>query len=168
MILLSFNICNDCEELTFTETTGIYSASNIGGYGSPNEEISFFNGELSVYNKTDSINPLSTHIIVPSADGSTTLPIVADGIYNFVYTIKATDNSVLYQKSQYNYFYCDLKKCLMSNITKDINSEANITLLQMFNMFKWELEYCGNFESAEVHRLRLMELCESASNKCNC
>ena len=35
---LNFDVCviNDCSEVKFTETTGIYSATNLGGYGTPN------------------------------------------------------------------------------------------------------------------------------------
>lgn len=168
MISLSFNICNDCEKLIFTESTGVYSATNTGGYGSPNENATFFNGELSVYKKTDTINPISTHTIVPSANGETEIPIVEDGIYRFVYVARATNNSIQYTSSQYVYFYCDLKACLMGNVTKDINNEANIILLQMFSMFKWELEYCGNFESADLHRKRILDLCSAATKTCNC
>jgi len=153
----------------FTEATGIYSATNLGGYGSPNEASSFFTGELSVFKKTDSTNPIATYTIIPDGLGTEViLTPLPDGIYRFVYRITATDSSVLYQNSSFMYFYCDIKECLMNCITKDIDDESNIVMLQMFNMFLWELEYCGNYESAEKHRLRLKELCDMASKKCNC
>lgn len=41
MLSLKFDLCviNACTQLRFTETTGIYSTSNLGGWGIPNMKI---------------------------------------------------------------------------------------------------------------------------------
>ena len=177
MISLSFTICNDCDTITFNDTTGVYDAtSNPGGYGDPatNKPIGDWRGSLSVYTKTDSINPVKTwgnlagggeldpeDILGVDVD----LGTLDDGIYNFIWTI--TDDDETFETSQFVYFYCDVKTCMRDTITKDINDEANIVLLQILSMFQWELEYCGNYEAADKHREQILELCNTNSQNCD-
>ena len=100
-LILDFTITQptDCNNITFTETTGEYSSpDNEGGYGTPNPiyntvlytllEVTMPDGTVKIidkgYKPTQNASPNGTFDISASDLGYTTMP---NGIYNFNYKI---------------------------------------------------------------------------------
>ena len=56
-LVLNFKICNkSCTKLVFTETTGVYSPSNTGGWETPNAAIaSATSATLAIYNNSNTL-----------------------------------------------------------------------------------------------------------------
>lgn len=107
-VTLNFNVCESCnnQTLTFTETTGAYSASNTSGWGSPNRltseaetatlSVTTPAGTTTVLNLFTSSFPttnedlefeISPDDVGYSAATGTKFP---DGAYTFVYTVGRT------------------------------------------------------------------------------
>lgn len=126
MLNLKFDLCvvNACTQLRFSETTGVYSTANLGGWGTPNINLSdVLTATLTItpYNSTTiyAIDLLATTLF-PTDNSSFTYDIplssignpsnIVDGKWLFVYTI--TDGTNTYTKSIYKYFYCNLECCV--------------------------------------------------------
>lgn len=95
--------CNNLSCLTFTDTTGAYSVSNTGGYGSPNPAISDIvkinftvtDGDANAYLYEDvpyTPNAAGTQSICLEAanflDGSTPLELTAGASYTLTYSVE--------------------------------------------------------------------------------
>lgn len=126
---LNFSTCviNGCTQIRFSETTGLYSTANPGGWGVPNIQTSdAVTATLAItpYGSTTTytIDLLATTLF-PTDNTSFTYDIplssignptsILDGQWLFVYTI--TDATDTYTKSIYKYFYCNLE-CCVSNM----------------------------------------------------
>ena len=105
-LIPSINLClkSNCVDLVFKETTGLYSLSNLGGYGSPNNTTGSVTSAVLVITAPDSteytIDMLATtffptsntlyEFIIPLSDIGSPVT-VADGYWTFVYTVTAPD-----------------------------------------------------------------------------
>lgn len=119
---LNFEVCStaDCQYMLFKDTTGSYSMSNPGGWGTPNEDIAnAYKAELIIgdpdgFTHTIDItngNPSVTGDDFPNTDPNiffqissatlsvtpptTTIPI-GDGLYNFTYKVYISGKEVDY------------------------------------------------------------------------
>jgi len=125
---LNFSTCviNGCTQIRFSETTGVYSSANLGGWGTPNIELSdAVTATLAVtpYGSTTTytIDLLATTLFptdhtsfeydIPLSDIGDPASI-DDGQWLFVYTV--TDATDTYTKSMYKYFYCNTECCVTS------------------------------------------------------
>lgn len=129
----SIDLClrSNCTDLIFTETTGAYSDSNTGGYGSPNVTIgSIISATLVVTNPAGTIYTIDLFNTGDFPTTNTTfeytisladignITSITDGYWTFVYTVStdATDYSVTFAQT----FTCSINCCL-SNMLSKIN-----------------------------------------------
>lgn len=132
---LNFSTCviNACTEIRFTETTGVYSSANTGGWGTPNIDLSdAVTATLAItpYGSTTTytLDLLATTLFptdnisftydIPLSDIGSPTSIV-DGQWLFVYTI--TDATDTYTKSIYKYFFCN-SECCVTSMQPDIDT----------------------------------------------
>lgn len=122
-LILNFEICqsSDCQDLSFSETTGAYNATyNVGGYGSPNITLgSVITAVLTSTSPDGTIyttnlfthgfptDDLTDDSYVISLTGDTALE---DGKWTFTYTI--TTESATYTKTITKLLYCNAKCCV--------------------------------------------------------
>lgn len=123
---LNYSICviNNCTELRFCETTGIYSTSNLTGYGVPNDAVSdmvsavltitnpggtSYNIDLFATGLFPSDNTSISYDIPLSGMGS---PVsITDGKWTFVYTV-VSGAAVTYTKTIFKYTVCNSECCV--------------------------------------------------------
>lgn len=126
-LILNFSTCvvNGCTQIKFTETTGVYSASNIGGYGAPNNTLgsittavlTITSPSLVVY--TINLFPLT----FPSSNSSFSYTIptailglttIVDGKWTFTYTV--SDGITTFTTTKYSLFYCNSECCITQKL----------------------------------------------------
>lgn len=123
-ITLDFDICisKSCDTLTLTETTGAYSATNTGGWGSPNAttgsvttaflQVTSPSGGVYTLNILSSgfpsSNPSFDYDIPNASLGGITS--VDDGKWTFF--LYYTDGTNTYQKIKNFLFYCNTECCV--------------------------------------------------------
>lgn len=188
----TINLClrTGCNELVFSETTGIYNASsNLGGYGTPNpvtgNVISAVLTVISPSNQTYTIN-LFTTTFFPTSDTTFeyTLPlaqlgnrtIIEDGQWQFIYTIVTRIMGVdtTYIANTSGIFTCNSTCCvqeLLLDIDEvNIDSKENIKRIDNYkkaSSFLAVLKYyanCSNLNMFNNIKLILDKLC--ANNDC--
>lgn len=130
-VSIDFDICinNSCDTLTLTETTGAYSATNTGGWGSPNAttgsittallQVTSPSGGVYTINILSaglpSSNPSFDYDIANSSLGNITS--IEDGKWTFF--LYYTDGTTIYQRVKNFFFYCNSECCvqqLLANI----------------------------------------------------
>lgn len=194
MISLDFNIClsGSCNTITFTETTGAFSSTNIYGWGSPNEATS--SAQTAVLEITDptgvvtSINlfinspafPSSSntneYIITPSSIGSTEEKF-SDGVYYFKYTVTRT-SATAYSYSQVvqKLFYCNAKCCVESLFADIDDFECDCNAVKLELAYKADklltgLKYmskCGQVNDFNELLDVISDLCDETGNCSSC
>lgn len=132
-IKLKYNICvvNNCKQLAFTESTGIYSISNTTGWGTPNELISDATSAILTITNTENISyniDLFTLGLFPSSSNSVTYTIplalygnpssITDGQWYFKYTV--ITSTTTYVTEKYYYFTCNSENCVNNMIPTEI------------------------------------------------
>lgn len=130
-LALSFDICqaNTCQSMTFTETTGAYSASNLTGWGSPNLATSDVD-TADLYITDPSGTVFSFDLLAQSPAWPTTSSTqefeitpsdlsqgdgnFTDGLYKFQYTVHPTGDpsTSVITKVVYQLFYCNINCCV--------------------------------------------------------
>lgn len=131
---LNFSTCvtNGCTNIKFTETTGTYTTSNLGGWGVPNIILADANtailtiidpssNEYEVDLFTDYSFPSSNsdYYIYITAE-SLGLSSIEDGKWTFTYTI--TTDTESYSKTKYSLFYCN-SECCVKQLLTDLDLE---------------------------------------------
>lgn len=190
-ISLNFDIClnNACDTLTITETTGAYSATNTGGWGSPNATTgSITTALLQVTPPTGgpytidlltegfpSSNPSFEYDIPNSSIGSPTT--IADGKWTFF--LYYTDGTNVYQKVRNYLFYCNTECCvqeLLADIEvsdcdcckqEDIDKINNYTKAKTFLEALKNAARCFQVSNFESIQSVLTKLCKNSNCK-NC
>lgn len=123
-VTIDFDVCldNACDTLTFTETTGAYSATNLTGWGAPNATTGSVTGAyLQVTNPAGTvytINILSSGFPSSNPSFSYTIPNgsiggvtnIVDGHWKFF--LYYTDGVNTYQKVRNYLFYCNTECCV--------------------------------------------------------
>lgn len=122
-----FSVCQDaktCSSLTFNDTTGAYSATNLEGYGSPNETISGATATLAVTLASGDIYTIALggfpttdkelEFIISATDlGYASNEKIADQIMSFTYTVTYASGNVITQTKAIA-FYCQATCCVNS------------------------------------------------------
>lgn len=190
---LAFNVCqsSDCKELIFTETTGIYDATNNPtGWGSPNATIASAVSATLTITKPDgtvtspiNIFPSSfpttnddlEYTITAAALGYTANSKLPDGLYTVLYTVVA--GSTTYTQTKSFLFSCQIRCCVYS-MAKDIaflectdcKDEAIDKLLKAWALYQALLAAanCGLTAKFEELMDSLERLCLNTScNNCS-
>lgn len=139
MTTLDFDICIDasCSTMTFTELTGAYSASNTGGWGTPNVDttdatvailqITTPSGgiyTLDLFAQGFPVTNTSLEYTIPltSLGLTTNIP---DGNWSFLYYVTGSDGGTpfTYQAKKNFLFYCN-SECCVNKLLADVNPEA--------------------------------------------
>ena len=190
--ILSFGICSesDCESFTFTETSGVYSASNPGGYGGANNfavadaidsriVVTLPDGTvtsaITLYSTFPDSAGTATYNITSTALGLTgALP---DGVYSATYTVdinNVNNQTVQLSITQSFFIGCTVKCCvdkliaLIPTQNCDCNSKALQNAVLAFGLYQ-SLMFnagCGNLTNVSTQLASLQKLC-SITN-CNC
>ncbi len=183
---LRFNIQQsyNCKEFIFTETTGVYSAGNLTGWGAPNPLTS--DATVATLTVTD---PGGTSYVInlftsdfPSSNNSTEYTItfdeiggaantaITDGIYTFLYTVTASD--VTYTQTKISTLTCNVACCVYS-MFKDIDFECDCAhdakekAIDAWILLKGLQSNCGTTADFETNLATLQRLCLN-SNCANC
>lgn len=182
---LSFQICqsNTCDALTFVETTGAYSATNLTGWGAPNVAladatsailtITLASGNIytidllaTTYFPTD--NTSFEYALTNSDFGYSDGGKITDQIIKFVYTVIADGDT--YTQTVYQGFYCQVQCCVYSmfkdlNVTCDSCSQSKTKAIDAYLLLKG-LMYsanCGNTTNFNSQLATLQKLCLGSS-----
>ncbi len=183
--------CN-CEELNFSELTGIYNAtSNPGGYGSPNVTIDDVTGAIltvilgdgTSYNIdifTDSEEQFPTSdttdvFTIPNEDiGYITGDKIPDQLITFIYTITFDDGTTS-SSTITKLFSCQTKCCVLSMLKKidfccdDCSSTAMNNFIQAWVLYNAMLASAGCADSEEINKQLsiLNKICGSSGCGCS-
>lgn len=119
---LNFEVCStaDCQYMLFKDTTGSYSMSNPGGWGTPNEDIAnAYKAELIIGDPDGFTHTIDITNGVPTTVGDdfpntdpniyfpisnstlsitppTTVTAIGDGLYNFTYKVYIDNGEATY------------------------------------------------------------------------
>lgn len=125
---ISTCVVNGCTQIKITETTGVYSPSNTGGYGPPNDTVNSFNTAVLTITSPSlvtytidlfplgfpSSNPNFSYTIPVATLGLTT---IEDGQWIFVYTIgDKVPPTISYTTTRYSLFYCNSECCVSKKL----------------------------------------------------
>lgn len=134
-VILDFcvNQSSSCKVLTFYEQTGAYSATNTGGFGSPNESTT--NAVAAILTVTPPTSAVGTQFNLftnspaypqtndtvgfgmKSQDLGMTADIAfPDGIYTFVYTV--TTSAAVYVQTKTIFLSCNAACCVNKQIAE--------------------------------------------------
>lgn len=190
MFQLNFKTCvvNNCSNIEFTETTGLYSVSNLGGYNSPNLGIADIT--LATLEITSPSNIITTIDMLPLGFPSSNITYstinisallgltnIEDGVWKFKYTV-ANGNEVPVVPSttiQTSYFYCNSKCCVEQKLAdlqlsecdccnKDDNYDDYILTKTMLDSLK-NAAKCGNLISFTKIKKIIDKLCKNSKCK---
>jgi len=192
--VINFDVCldNACDTLTLTETTGAYSASNLTGWGAPNEIISNITVALlqvtSPSGTVSTIDLLSPVSGLPSSNPSLAYTIlnadlgnittVEDGHWQFLLHYR-TAGGTIYQKVRNYLFYCNTECCvqeLLADIEitdcdcckqEDIDKINNYTKAKTFLESLKNAARCYQVSNFESIQAVLTKLCRNSTCK-NC
>lgn len=191
---LNFTVSQNCngELFTLTEATGVYSASNPNGWGTPNAEIASietdtqniiitdtngvsynirdtFPGLLQYFPATDtSIVFLPEHIGLNEGD------VIPDGTYKFKYLLTADGD--YYERTLY-FFFDSQAKCCVDKMFKSITAEncccdnTDLNLALKARGYLLAAEYagrCGQIAKAKDLLTAVNKLCNGTGNCVNC
>lgn len=182
---LSFQICqsNTCDALTFVETTGAYSATNLTGWGAPNVAladatsailtITLASGNIytidllaTTYFPTD--DRTFEYELTNSDFGYTDGGKITDQLITFTYTVIA--DGTTYTQTIRQGFYCQVQCCVYSmfkdlNVTCDSCSQSKTKAIDAYLLLKG-LMYsanCGNTTNFNSQLATLQKLCLGSS-----
>ena len=190
-VSLDFEICQSgsCKTLTFKEQTGAYSASNLGGWGSPNEDttdavsatldVTLPGASVAVQLNLFTASPAypkSSDLVgydIASQDlGLATDIAFEDGVYIFTYVV--TTSTTIYTQTKTVFLYCNTACCvysLLADVAKDgcnCNSEAFDTALKAITLLKG-LCYaakCGNQDKFDDYIETINNYCDGCCGDC--
>lgn len=121
--ILKFSICEtaDCKNLKFKELTDSYSATNPGGWGTPNEETTDASSAIITISLSGvvigTVDAFASGF--PTVDETKELEILSstfdlesfkDGLYEFTYTVNT--GTATYVTTRQMYLYCHVQCCV--------------------------------------------------------
>ena len=187
-ILLNFETCviNGCSQIRFTETTGTYTSTNIGGYGTPNATLgSQTTSVLTITSPSGIVSTINLFTLgFPSNNKDfyydiptsvLNLTNIVDGQWTFTYTI--TDGTTILTRTKYSLFYCN-SECCVTKMLESLKLEdcgcdckdLEFSLYQKAFMFLQSLKNaarCGNYSSFIKLLKIISKLCiNSGCNTC--
>lgn len=182
---LSFQICqsNTCDALTFVETTGAYSATNLTGWGTPNVALADATSAILTITLASgniyTIDLLATtyfptndttfeYELTNSDFGYTDGGKIDDQIITFTYTVIA--DGTTYTQTVHQAFYCQVQCCVYSmfkdlNVTCDACSQSKTKAIDAYLLLKGLIysANCGNTTNFNSQLAILQKLCLGSS-----
>lgn len=185
---LKIAICqnSDCKSVEFSETTGAYSTSNTGGWGSPNPTIADATSAILTITQPDgTVTTIASSLLYPTfptTDDTVTYTIdsgdlalgddvaLPDGIYTFVYEVLTTTG--VYRVQLRKALYCQAECCVNGLLAKvategcDCSSELVDNALEAYFWLQvLKASECN--ETAFDNALEIINrICDF--NSCNC
>lgn len=183
-VALSINLCQDisCQFITFSDTTGAYSLTNLSGYGSPNEATAGALGAVLTVidpnNNSYSINLLAQNPAWPTATTTQGYNITLanlsqtnkfiDGEYNFTYTVTYADST----SSTVNInqlMYCNIECCVSQMFANITDPECECQAADLATAMKASsllialkrAAKCGNVANFNIMITVLNRLCQN-------
>lgn len=181
MLKLKFDVCvvNACSQISFTETTGAYSASfNTTGYGADTIEIADIksavltvtspSGTIYTYDLYDT--ELFPNVFSGLEYLLPTITSVEDGKWCFNYTID--DGSDLYTTEVCKLFYCNSECCVSNMLSKIEACDCKLNIFDLENYMKAstfleslkEAAICGDVVNFNSIKKIIDKLCKN--NEC--
>lgn len=189
---IDFDVCQNpgCESFDFSETTGVYSLSNSGGWGTPNFAISdAFDAKIIVTLPDGTMCPsISLHPTFPDDTGTATWTVsnstlgltgsLPDGIYIIEYRVDILDglgNTQTFNPKKQFLFTCTIKCCVDKLIAKiptldcscDDKNVKNAMLAFSLYQALINAGKCGNYTEVANLLARLTKICNSRNCGCN-
>lgn len=191
-IVLNFDICQaaDCKSFTINETTGIYSATNTGGWGAPNAVIGDALDARLIVTLPNLTQVTVNNLLFPTlpTTGTATISVtdanlglsggLPDGIYIITYQVDINQVLPFTQTSRSTtktfLFSCNIKCCVDKLIAKipelecTCNDQALKDALLAYGLYKslCSAGSCGLTDKVTNILDRLNKLCNSKS--CGC
>lgn len=187
---IDFDVCqsSDCSSFDVTDTTGIYSSGNPGGYGLPNFAISDAIDARLYVTLPNGIQVIFTVFpTLPDSTGASVFNVtnimlgyggsLPDGVYVIEYQIdfnNANSQTAQYQSTKTILLSCSIKCCVDKLIAKiavsncSCDDSAVQTALLAFALYQSLLNSgkCGNLTNVANILARLQRMC--GANNCNC
>jgi hypothetical protein len=187
---LDFNACqtSDCGGLEITDTTGLYSSGNAGGYGNPNFAISdAIDARIYVTDPSGVISIVNVFPTLPDSAGTSTYTILpsdlglgslADGIYVLRYQVdfnNISSQTVQYEVTKTLLLSCNIKCCIDQLVAKiptsdcDCEDQALKTALMANGLYMALLKAggCGNTSAVTNLLETLQRICDSTDCGCS-
>ena len=176
----------NCSVINIFDATGVYnSVTNLGGWGSPNPDIStatssslqvMYPGSLlPVTINTFPTLPNITNIPYQLIPAGINMPLFTDGQYQFISTIVAS--SVTYTANTTIYVLCGVTCCVRNKVAavaQDINCcmsdtqvEQTLRAQVLLDGIKANAE-CGNFSAANNALAELQIIFSGSDCGCGC
>lgn len=197
-LIPSISICksSDCKSLSLNETTGAYTLINLGGYGTPNVDLSDIISAVLTINIPGSSTPIVIDLFsitppdnFPSDDPTTPTFIIdsvvlglgpagvlSDGLYTFQYDV--TDNTnVTYTYSTTFLMTCTIECCvakLLAEVAKcgcDCDDDAKEDALFAYTLLvalKSSLSCDNNTTKTNNILSSLQRICKFKDCNCGC
>lgn len=184
---LSFNAhtSTDCLSIEIEDTTGAYSSTNTGGWGSPNKTIAEVvsvdviitdpaNGEYTIDGFPTLPNVIGTELSIPNTSlGLLSTDKIADGIWYINYFITFDDDTTA-QLTLPFLFYCEARCCVQKMLPQvevsDCDYGCNETKLN--NAVKAKTYLDAAIQAAECSKPNqaqiFLDLVNYICNKENC
>ena len=192
-LVLNIDVCvaSDCKSLNVSESTGAYSASNLGGWGAPNPLIAnattalllvvnpagvSYSIDLLATTFFPNINSSYLYSVPLTSIGLTATNTITDGNWVFTYYIVAS--AVIYTKTISKLYYCNSKCCVQTLLATldpsncDCN-KANTGVINTFNtanaflLALIDASNCGQVDKFNAIKLVVDKLCLNKGCK-NC
>ena len=133
---LNLSVCtkDNCNVLSVTDITGGYSASNTGGWGTPNSDrTDVTDASIIIKDSTGIVHTeditSQTSVVDWYADFTyEEIPLaLPDGLYtaSYIITVGSDDSAVTTEKTVKFYVYCDLKCCVHKRLHAAIVAYGN-------------------------------------------
>jgi len=184
---LDIDVCESSDYLSFnvTDETGIYSASNSGGYGTPNFAISDAIDSRLVITLPDTTSvTITTFPSFPDSTGNIIVTItaaqlgvttLADGIYTILYQVdfNNSNNQTIQKKVTKTVIFlgqvtCCIHKLINKVAESDCNCESTMYKnASLSNLLLKSLCGCTNITKTTNILNRLNKLCNSQNCNCN-
>ena len=182
-ITLEACIKEGCTIFQFTDTTGVYSVGNTGGYGSPNTLNTSITSATILITFPDASTQtvdVTTEINAPTIVGDIVFTDVTptnltDGIYSFLYTSTTATGTATY--TLHKLFLCNVRCCLdklwkevPNKMCAECETNAYIERVQLAESLYNSLVAmggCYKLESITKVLTKLQSLCDFENCNCN-
>ncbi len=187
---LDFSLCqkSDCTSFDITDTTGVYSSGNSGGYGNPNFAISdAIDSRLYITDPQGVQTIINTYPTLPDSTGTAVFTVTSsdlggsgnleDGIYVIKYQVDFNNSSsqtVQYDVVKTILLSCTIKCCIDKMIASIPDSDCSCddkkikNALLAFALYQGLIDAgkCGNETKATNILSSLNKLCDI--KQCGC
>lgn len=177
-------VVNGCSQIKITETTGIFSSSNLGGYETPNVLLSAITSATLIITSpslvTYTINLFTLGFPSSNSNFNYTIPTttlgltnIEDGQWVFIYTV--SNGTTSFTSTKYSLFYCNSECCVSKKLANlkledcdccktDTNYDDYVLTQTMLESLK-DAAKCGNSSKFFKIKKIIDKLCKNINCK---